>query len=79
MFKEESTEKLIEYIQTLPGEQQRLIAERIAKTGELAKKKNGSKSPKIKLSSLKGKVTKTSSQKIDWKLKSLRSSWERSI
>jgi hypothetical protein len=50
MFKEESTEKLIAYIQTLPQQQQNLIVKSIsaAKTG----KRKGSKVPG--LNSLKG-------------------------
>jgi hypothetical protein len=39
MFKEKATEKLIEYIQSLPNEEQTLIAQRIVKT----KNKKGKK------------------------------------
>ncbi len=40
MFKENATEKLIEYIQTLPLNEQRIIAESIAKKHSATKKKS---------------------------------------
>jgi hypothetical protein len=79
MFKERSTENLIKYIQTLPGEEQRLIVQRISKGENIAKKKKSAAPRKIKLSALKGKLGKTTPPKIDRQIKSLRSSWQRPI
>jgi hypothetical protein len=76
MFKERSTEKLIEYIQTLPSDEQQLIARRISQAERVPKTK---KTAKLKLSSLKGKVSKTSAAKIDKQIKSLRNEWQRDI
>ena len=39
MLKEDSANKLIEYIQTLPAKEQRLIAERISDTQNIVSKK----------------------------------------
>jgi hypothetical protein len=77
MFKEQSTEKLIQYIQTLPSEEQRLIAKRISEPEKSTGKKKAKSPGTLKLSSLKGKVEKTSSKKIDKQIKALRSTWQR--
>jgi hypothetical protein len=79
MFKEKSTEKLIEYIQTLPDQEQKLIIQRISKIKPEDKAKKVKMAKKPKLSSLKGQVSKTTSAKIDRQLKSLRSEWKRNI
>jgi hypothetical protein len=79
MFKEKSTEKLIEYIQTLPNQEQKLIIQGITPSQTINKIKKSKGIKKTKLSSLKGQVTKTSSAKIDNQIKSLRSEWKRSI
>jgi len=54
MFKERSTEKLIEYIQTLPTDEQKLIAKTIVK-----KKAKGTKPDAQKLKDKKYKAMET--------------------
>jgi len=79
MFKENSTEKLIEYIQSLPDQEQQLIASRISKIKSQDKAKKARVGKKAGLSLLKGKVTKMPSSKIDKQIKSLRGEWNRAI
>jgi hypothetical protein len=69
MFKEKSTEKLIEYIQSLPNTEQKLIVERISKIKSAAKIK---RTAKTGLSSLKGRVAKTSNAAINRQIKTIR-------
>jgi hypothetical protein len=76
MFKERSTQKLIEYIQTLPDPEQKRIVQEISNIEQKGAKK---KTARRKLSSLKGKVTKTSGAKVDSKIKTLRDEWQRDI
>ena len=79
MIKEKSTEKLIEYIPTLPNQEQKLITQRISEIKSQTKKKKNPSLKKPKLSALRGRVTKTTSAKIDKQIKSLRNEWQRDI
>ena len=76
------THEIIKEIERLPMSKKILVIERTLKSmreNDIQNKNNitVSEEKRIKLSSLKGKLSKMSAKEIDDKLKSLREEWER--